>query len=72
MKISLLPPLKNSLKIQNADEFSVFFPETSRAKTAPGVFVRALYVYLCIKIFNIYLCKPDAYMLIVPCAKLKL
>lgn len=43
---------------------------TPQSQATPIVFLTALYVYLCINIFNIYLCIPDVYMLIVPCAKL--
>ena len=49
-----------------------FFQHRITTLALLGVFVKALYVYLCINIFSIYLCIPDAYMLIVPCAKLKL
>lgn len=43
---------------------------TPQTDATADVFIIALYVYLCTNIFNIYLCIPDVYVLIVPCAKL--
>lgn len=61
-----------STNIQREKQVSVctsFILNTGTEATT-RVFLIALYVYLCINIFNIYLCIPDVYMLIVPCAKL--